>query len=327
MPNSRYLSVAVAGAFALTFLAELGLTQAPNQQDWERAAGGKMAFEVASVRLNPGPPQPSNFRLSPDDAYANTGGLLIADAPLGNYIEFAYKIQPTREQWESMYRHVPKWVTMANYEIHARAPAPNATKDQMRLMMQSLLNERFGLVVHYETRETPIFEMSLKEPGKTGPALRVHEDGVSCSVTAPPGAGILGNAGTGPVLKGPDVFPATCGGVEARFEAHGTMLMGGRDITMDTIANYLSIGRLGRPVVNQTGLAGRYDFTLNWAPDPGTFRTAPPGRESQDPSASEPLQGPAFLDAVRDQLGLKIKPGRAPLKFLVIDHVRRPSDN
>ena len=327
MPNFRYLSVAVAGAFALTFLAELGQTQAPNQQNWERAAGEKMAFEVGSVRLNTGPPQPSNFRLSPDDKYAHTGGLLIADAPVGNYIEFAYKIQPTREQWEAMYAHVPKWVTTANYEIHARASEPNATKDQMRLMMQTLLKERFGLVVHDETRDTPIFEMSLKEPGKIGPALRRHEDGIPCSVTAPPGAGILGDAATGAVLKGPDVFPATCGGVEARFEAHHTMLMGGRDITMDTMANYLSIGRLGRPVVNRTGLAGRYDFTLNWAPDPGTFRTGRLGSASQDLSASEPPQGPSFLEAVRDQLGLKIKPGRAPLKILVIDHVRRPFDN
>lgn len=295
MPNVRQVLVIAAGFVASTLLVESGVPQTPNQENWETAAGARMAFEVASVRLNPGPPQRSNFRLSPDDAYANTGVLLSADSPLGNYIEFAYKIQPTREQWEAMYAHMPKWVTTANYEIHARAPEPNATKDQMRLMMQSLLRERFGLVVHYETRETPVFEMSLREPGKTGPALRVHEEGVPCSVTAPAGAGIVGNAAGGAVLKGAEVFPATCGGVEARFGAHQTMLMGGRDITMDTIANYLSIGRLGRPMVNVTGLDGKYDFTLHWAPDPGTFRTGPPGSESQDPSASEPPQGPELV--------------------------------
>jgi len=326
MPNSWPLLFVSAGFLAAT-ISVAGFTQSPNEHAWEKAAGGKMAFEVASVRLNPGPPQPSSFRLSPDDAYANTGGLLNADSPLGNYIEFAYKIQPTREQWEAMYAHLPKWVTIANYEIHARAPMPNPTKDQMRLMMQSLLRERFALAVHIERRETPVFEMYLVTPGKPGPKLRRHEDGPPCSVTAPAGAGVTGNATPGEILKGPDVFPATCGAVEARFEAHQMMLMGGRETTMDTIASYLSIGRLGRPVVNQTGLTGRYDFILNWAPDPGTFRTGPPGAASRESAASESPQGPSFLEAIKDELGLKLRPGKVPLNTLVIDHVERPTEN
>ena len=64
----------------------LGLCQAPNEENWEKAAGGQLEFEVPSVRLNPGPLEPSNFRLSPDDAYAKTGGLLKADFPLATYI-------------------------------------------------------------------------------------------------------------------------------------------------------------------------------------------------------------------------------------------------
>ena len=328
MPNSPRFCIASAIVLITVLSVEPGLAQSSSEPNWERAAGGKMSFEVASVRLNPGPPQPSSFRLSPDDAYANTGGLLNADSPLGNYIEFAYKIQPTREQWEAMYAHIPKWVTTANYEIHARAPGPNPTKDQMRLMMQSLLKERFGLVVHYAIRDTPVFGMSLETPGKLGPKLRRHKEGPPCSLTAPPGAGILGNAAPGgAALKGADVFPATCGGIEARFEPHQTMLMGGRDITMPTVAAYLSIGRLGRPVVDQTGLTGTYDFTLDWAPEPGTFRTGPGRPAEQDAPSSEPPQGPSFLEAVRDQLGLKLKPGRTPLRTLVIDHVERPSEN
>lgn len=323
--SERRLFVATS-IFAAIMPVGLGLGQTTTEPDWERAAGGKMEFEVASVRLNPGPIKPSNFRLSPDDAYANTGGLLNADSPLGNYIEFAYKIQPTREQWEAMYTHLPTWVTTANYEIHARAPEQNPTKDQMRLMMQSLLKERFGLVVHYETRDTPVFEMSLVRPGKLGPKLRRHEEGPPCSVTAPPGAGILGTPAPGGVaLKGPDVYPATCGGVEARLESHQIMLMGARDTTMDAIASSLQIGRLGQPVVNQTGLTGRYDFSLEWAPEPGTYGTGF-GVASQDAQASD-AQGLTFLEAVKDQLGLKLRPGKAPLKALVVDHVQRPSPN
>jgi len=168
MSRSKRLLLNTTAILALAIPVELGLGQAPNQRDWEKAAEGKAEFDVASVRLNPGPLEPSNFRLSPDDAYANTGGLLNADFPLATYIEFAYKIQPTREQFEAMYAHVPKWVQTDNYEIHARAAEQNPTKDQMRLMMQALLKERFGLVAHYQTQDTSVLELYLMKPGKLG---------------------------------------------------------------------------------------------------------------------------------------------------------------
>lgn len=327
MSGSKRQLLVTMGILAATVPVGLGRGQTPNGQGWEKAAGGAMKFEVASVRLNPGPMEPANFRLSPDDAYTNTGGLLNADFPLATYIEFAYKIQPRGpEQFEAMYAHLPKWVRTDNYEIHARAAEQNPTKDEMRLMMQALLTKRFGLVVHYETRDTPVFEMSLARPGNLGPKLRHHEEGPACSVTAPPGTRILGTPAHGGVgLKGPDVFPATCGGIEARIEPHQMMLMGARDTTMEMIASSLSVGRLGRPVVDQTGLTGKYDFSLNWAREPGAFGTGP-GTASQDAPTSD-SQGPTFLDAVGNQLGLRIKPGKAPLKVLVIDHVERPSPN
>jgi uncharacterized protein (TIGR03435 family) len=103
------------------------------------------------------------------------------------------------------------------------------------------------------------------------------------------------------------------------------ILFGGRDTTMEMMARSFSIARLGRPVVDETGLTGKYDFTLNYAPEPGTFGTGP-GAEPQDAPASG-AQGPSFLEAVKDQLGLKLKPGKAPLKVLVIDQVERPTQN
>ncbi|HEY2471904.1 MAG TPA: TIGR03435 family protein [Terracidiphilus sp.] len=285
--------------------------------DWQRAAGGKMAFDVASVRLNPGPLEPSNFRLSPDDAYTNTGGLLNADYPLATYIEFAYKSQPTREQWQAMYAHLPKWVQTDNYEIHARTTEANPTKDQMRLMMQELLKERFGLVVHYETEDTPVLEMSLLKAPALGPKLRRHEDGPACDV--------MGTAPAGAETKDTDTFPAKCGGIEAVPRPNQMMMIGGRDTTLEMMAKSLAVGRLGRPVVDETGLTGKYDFILNWAPEPGTFRTGP-GTPSQDSPQSDP-QGPTFLEAVKEQLGLNLKPGKVPLTVLVIDRVERPSPN
>lgn len=265
------------------------MAQQTATEDWQKAAGGKMEFEVASVRLNPGRSEPSNFRLSPDDAYTNTGGMLNADAD--------------------------------HYVIHARAAEKNPTKDQMRLMMQSLLKERFGLMVHYETQDTPVLEISLVRPGTLGPKLHRHEDGPACTVTGTEAATAAAEA----ELKDTDIFPAKCGGVEAVPRPNQMILMGSRDTTLEMMAKSLQIGRLGRPVVDKTELTGKYDFTLNWAPEPGTFNTAP-GAASQDAPTSDP-QGPTFLEAVKDQLGLKLKPGKAPLKVFMIDHVERPSEN
>lgn len=297
------------------------MAQQTATEDWQKAAGGKMEFEVASVRLNPGRSEPSNFRLSPDDAYTNTGGMLNADTTLTTYIPFAYKILLTREQYQTLVGHLPKWVQTDHYVIHARAAEKNPTKDQMRLMMQSLLKERFGLVVHYETQDTPVLEISLVRPGTLGPKLHRHEDGPACTVTGTEAA----TAAAGAELKDTDIFPAKCGGVEAVPRPNQMILMGSRDTTLEMMAKSLQIGRLGRPVVDKTELTGKYDFTLNWAPEPGTFNTAP-GAASQDAPTSDP-QGPTFLEAVKDQLGLKLKPGKAPLKVFMIDHVERPSEN
>ena len=79
MSRSKRRLLVTMAILAVTVPVGIEVGQAPNEPDWEKAAGGKMEFEVASVRLNPGPFEPSNFRLSPDDAYASTGGLLNAD--------------------------------------------------------------------------------------------------------------------------------------------------------------------------------------------------------------------------------------------------------
>jgi uncharacterized protein (TIGR03435 family) len=90
---------------------------------------------------------------------------------------------------------------------------------------------------------------------------------------------------------------------------------------MDLLAGSLSgIVGLGRPLIDRTGLSGRFDFTLYWAAEPGP---SPP-----DPSglASDPI-GPTAVQALRDQLGVKLESARGPVQILVIDRVERPSEN
>ena len=93
---------------------------------------------------------------------------------------------------------LPKWVWSDMYDIEARAPMSNATKDEMRLMMQSLLAERFHLAAHFENQTVPVFALVLAKPGKLGPNLRPHESGPPCDTAG----------GNRPQDR--DVFPPDC---------------------------------------------------------------------------------------------------------------------
>jgi uncharacterized protein (TIGR03435 family) len=208
-----------------------------------------MAFEVASVRpSNPDKFTPPAFALDAGDSYASTGGRFSADFPLWVYITFAYKLTLTPDQNQAMVQHLPKWVASDRFNIQAKAEG-NPTKDQMRLMMQALLADRFQLAVHFETQEVPVFVLTLAKSGKLGPNLRPHADGPPCDVVDasvfPPRCDLYGRTISGKVTK-----------------------MGARNTTMDMLANGVSsMGSLGRPVVNQTGLHGPVDFTLEWIPE------------------------------------------------------------
>jgi bla regulator protein blaR1 len=154
--------------------------QAQSVPKWQTAAGGRMEFEVASIRLEEhGKFVPPNIDLGNDDTPIPHGGPFIADFPLEKYIEFAYKIAPSRDQEEAMIAHLPKWVATDRFVIQAKAEG-NPTKDQMRLMMQSLLADRFQVAVHFETREASVPALALKKPGKLGPRLRPNSEGPSC---------------------------------------------------------------------------------------------------------------------------------------------------
>ena len=146
--------------------------------------------------------------------------------------------------------------------------------------------------MHFETREVPVLALTLVKPGKPGPKLRPHAEGVPCDDAA-------------------EAYPPRCDVyMWQRLGPDRSNKAGSRNTTMDLLASALPpFGGLGRPVVNQTGLDGRYDFALEWAQE----------------TASD--AGPSFLDALREQLGLKLESTKAPRQTLVIDRVERPSEN
>lgn len=325
----KKLALGATGMAAVAVPIAVGILNAPairaqEADDWQKAAGGKMAFEVASVKPSAGKlvPSPSDYPLTTADAYHPNGGRFRADLPLWRYILFAYKIWPAEEQKQETLAHLPKWITIDSYSIDARATG-NPTKDQMRLMVQSLLADRFKLKVHFETREASVQALTLIQAGKLGPKLRVHADGPPCGdfgawQSTPAGQSLL----RGNPLSA--TFPPYCdsGGVVNR--PNGMMLFGYRNATMDLVASSLSslegLG-LGRPVIDKTELKGRFDFTIEWLPDP---HNPPP---SDSPAVPADPIGPTVVQALRDQLGLQMKSTKAPIQVLVIDRVERPSEN
>jgi len=290
------------------------------------------AFDVASVRPSKsGTPQHTNIPLdagfvyatiSSDDSRAAASGYVsITHQPLWRYISFAYKLTGTQELSLrfNMFSGAPKsgapfWVTGSFdappefFDISARAPA-NTSIDQMRLMMQSLLADRFHLIVHYQTAEAPVFALTLAKPSVTGPHLQAHSASDICSVEASLSQTTASSVGD---------LPPVCGVIAHVPSSAPGQHFGGRAIPLallaTTVPTMTGLAAMPRPVVDQTGLSGLYDFTLNWMHDP-----------SGDEAISDNIAN--FREALKNQLGLEIKSAHALVRFLIVDHVERPSEN
>jgi bla regulator protein blaR1 len=283
------------------------------------AQQGTMSFEVASVK-------PANLPTFPNLALMGEapipGGRLSIAAPLEMFIKFAYKLRDSPEQ-ERILMHLPQTVS-GIYHIDAKAEG-NPIKDQMRLMMQALLADRFKLKVHFETRDVAALALRLAKPGQTGPKLRPHDESQPCPDTEPSPDRFAPKPG--------EVFPPICGVVTGY--GGNIWLSGGRNITMASMAEFIytqgnGVGEVERPVVDKTGLQGRFDFTVEFSMgDNGPLQRLLSRLPSTQTAASPPREpsGSNFLEAVRKQLGLKLAPEKGAIEVLVVDHIEPPSEN
>jgi uncharacterized protein (TIGR03435 family) len=298
-------------------------TQSQSGSDWQTAAGGKRAFEAASVKESP-TFKPPKFPLGADDAYV-PGETLSASMPMYFYVAFAYKLSSQQVEKLVSQNHLPAWTRDGPpfFAIEARA-AGRPTKDQMRLMMQALLADRFKLAAHFETTDGPVFALTLVKPGRTGPNLRPHSQGAPCPESAIP------SISTPRQIRDGEAFPMTCGFAVNGRKTSGARIVGFRDSTSAQLAETISTsgsmtGEVNRPVVDQTGLVGAFDFTIEWMPgeDDLFVRTRPPGADVQKDAQPDT----SFVVAMREQLGLKLTPSKGPIQTLLIDHIQKPSEN
>jgi uncharacterized protein (TIGR03435 family) len=250
-----------------------------------------------------------------DDSFTPTGGLYAAkNIVLAQFVGFAYKL--TQQQLASFESQVP-WSLEDRFDIEARAEG-NPSKDEYRLMMQSLLADRFKLTVHFETREAPIYALVLDKPGKLGPQLRLHRPddpictNASATLPAPTRAGFAADE---------QGFPLACmGPLRMVPSAAGLFREGGRNVSMTRFADILTgVGEVDRPMRDETRLEGTVDFILEWKQRRESERT--------DSSSETNATGPPFDQALKEQLGIKMVPKKGPAEFFVVDHVEHPSPN
>jgi uncharacterized protein (TIGR03435 family) len=183
----------------------------------------------------------------------------------------------------------PDWMTTDKFDVDAQPDGEGAPNDkQWKSMLGKLLADRFQLKFHHEQRELPVYALVV---AKNGPKLTKSQGD-------PNGLPAL-------FFRGLGVLPAA-------------------NANMNDFAGLLQSAVLDRPVVNQTGLAGRYDFLLKWTPDESQFQDL--GVKVPPPS-NAPDAPPNLFAAMQDELGLKLEPAKASVDVLVIDHVEKPSAN
>jgi uncharacterized protein (TIGR03435 family) len=280
----------------------------------------KLEFDVASVKQNVNPDAKpfSNFPLGPGAMYSPNGGVFSArKQPALVYIMFAYKL--SNHELLALSKQLPSWASEEQYDIEAKTDNQHVTKDEMRLMMQSLLADRFKLALHSATEQVPVYALVVAKPGALGPRLRPHPaDDASCSSEPPvPNAEAPAAHPSTTVAGG---FPLICGGQAILPpSAPGRIASGYRNVPLSLIAQQMTLlGGLDRPVVDQTGLTGNFDFSIEFSPE------TPP---SATPSAADDNTGPTFRRALLEQTGLKLVSEKAPVTTLVVEHIERPTVN
>ncbi len=180
----------------------------------------------------------------------------------------------------------PAWIDSDHFDITALTPgSTRPTRDQQMAMLRNLLADRFKLTFHREPKELSLYAL---EVDKAGPKLKPS--------TAPPDT---------PAALVSTVYPQR-------------ILLPARNTTMREFVSLLQRAVLDRAVIDRTGLTGRYDFDLEWAPDETQFG-------GDVPVASADAPSPPFFHAIQQQLGLTLTATRGPIEAIVVDKAEHPT--
>jgi uncharacterized protein (TIGR03435 family) len=287
--------VAVAAIAAPIVVGLFHATPSRAQSQDENGAGTENIVESATIK-------PSELNTA---TYAGTkqhmirmmygpDGFDARNVTLRAILEEAYQVQANQIEGG------PDWLDSAAFDVQVKVhksslelPPPKRNMDQVRLALQQLLAEHAGLVLHTETKMLSTYALEVAENGpKLQPAVSGEPDDMKFNA------------------------PVRMGKQQMRMEIGGNQVYGiaAQGISADDLAQQLS-RQLGTPVANKTGLQGRYDFNLHWSD----------GKKDANETESN-ASAPSLLNAVQEQLGLKLQPQKAPTQVLVIDRVEKPEN-
>jgi uncharacterized protein (TIGR03435 family) len=283
----------------------------------------KPEFEVASVKPSASPYGNGPVAVGSRGGPGSTDPSRITYNRLGlnGLLTTAYGVQP--------YQVIgPDWLATERFDVTATIPE-GATKDDVKLMLQNLLVDRFHLTLHHETRELPLYELTV---GKGGPKMKPSVEDTS----AQPG--------------GPSPPPTFKDGVPQLPAGHRAMMLLVRPGGLHMVANVQTLAmfaqnlsnQLRSPVVDKTGLAGTYDFVLDFTLDryqgfDGLGGVPPPPPPPAGGATGTPVaplvappqdEAPSIFVALQEQLGLRLEKKKGPVDVLVIDHAdKMPTEN
>jgi uncharacterized protein (TIGR03435 family) len=211
--------------------------------------------------------------------------LITVNSSLADLMMFAYSVQMKQ------IIGAPDWIEKDRYDINATPDVEGTpTADQVRIMIRKLLADRFQLKFHHDKREMSAFVLTI---GKDGPKLKPSQPN--------------GN------LHGIGVQPARTGA-----------MMFANNAPIPAFTSFLQSLVLDRPVVDQTGLTGRYDLTVTFTPDDSLFN----GHSLGFPKPADGVEpAPGLFEAIQEQLGLRLTAEKTQVDVLAIDHVEKPSAN
>jgi len=269
-------------------------------------------FEVASVKPSD-PASPGRGGRQGGPGTADSGRITYSRVTLQALIREAYGVNFDQIQG-------PGWIAEERYDIRATVP-PGATKDDLKVMYQHLLEERFKLALHHITKDFPVYELTIAKGGS-----KLKENTETLEPSRP------GDPRLPPDRDGFPQFPPGKAGMASelvnglnRTSARGMALSSllfqvGAQLGTVTGQNTFAPGR----IVDKTGLSGKYDFHLEFAGGfgIGTALSLPASADASEPS------GPSLMEAMEKQLGLKLTKTTGHLDVLVIDHAEKtPTEN
>ncbi len=286
---ARKLLLAAAGSMAVAGPIFVGIVSSTQSRAQSKEA---LTFEVASIKPSDPDARGVRFELTPG------GGMRATNVRLRQLIEWAYDVRSFQISGG------PGWLNSEGYDILAKPPrsaeaedapgTPPSAEDrkrfqeQLRQRIQALLAERFQLVIHRETKEMPVYALTV---AKNGPKFK-----------------------------------------EASGDQHKVGIRAGRgeiaaeSADMNAFINILA-SRVGRPVLDQTGLKGIYDFKLEWTPEMGEGMMKGGPLDKAEGAPAPDLSGPSIFTALQEQLGLRLEAQKGPAEVIVIDRVEKPTGN